>query len=227
MYWYLWSKACYLITPRYLLITWLSLKDQAWQRPLISWPNQNRYYSTSSWAAQNGRFDHLIISNFTAWLLDLTSIPVAGVSTAGIYVTTPCVSNQVNNRDHTPNPATLIIFQSSESIGVKAQLYIYIVYAKGFYLDHASALVSCCIARNLFGGSSRTQVWIQLSGRGHDRKPWTIINSRQKHGRKHPWLGSAAYLSIIYLEYLKISPEKRVYRVNVNKSRPQIRATLD
>ena len=53
-----------------------------------------------------------------------------------------------------------------------------------------------------------------------------IISSRQKHGRKGPWLGSAAYLSIINLEYSKIGHEKRVYFVNVNKSRPQLVATL-
>ena len=29
------------------------------------------------------------------------------------------------------------------------------------------------------------------------------MNNRQKYGRKHPWLGSAAYLSIIYLEYIR------------------------
>ena len=29
----------------------------------------------------------------------------------------------------------------------------------------------------------------------------------QKHVRKRPWLDSAVYLSIIYLEYLRISPE--------------------
>ena len=57
-----------------------------------------------------------------------------------------------------------------------------------------------------------------------------MVSSRQKLGRKHPCLGSAAYFLIIYLEYLKISPEKRVYHVNVsegyrseiNKSSPRL-----
>ena len=41
-------------------------------------------------SSANERLDRLIVSNFIAWPLDLTLIPVAGVSTAGIYVTTPC-----------------------------------------------------------------------------------------------------------------------------------------
>ena len=46
----------------------------------------------------NGHLDHLIIFNFIARLLDLTLIPVAGISTAGIihvyiYVTTACLNS--------------------------------------------------------------------------------------------------------------------------------------
>ena len=47
----------------------------------------------------------------------------------------------------------------------------------------------------------------QLNGRSHDRKSCAIISSRQKHGRKRPWLDSAAYLSIIYIKCSKINPE--------------------
>ena len=35
------------------------------------------------------------------------------------------------------------------------------------------------------------------------------------YGRKRPWLDSAAYLSIIYIEYSKINPEN-IYRVKVS-----------
>ena len=56
----------------------------------------------------------------------------------------------------------------------------------------------------------------QLGGCGHDRKRWTIVSSRQKHGRRRPWLGSkAAWLLIFrsYLGYSKSSPEKIVLRI--------------
>ena len=33
---------------------------------------------------------------------------------------------------------------------------------------------------------------------------YNVISSRKKHGRKRPWLGSAAYLSIIHLKHSKI-----------------------
>ena len=55
--------------------------------------------------------------------------------------------------------------------------------------------------------SSHTHARTQFSGRGDDCKPCTIVGLRQKHGRKRPWLDSAAYLSIIYIEYSKINPD--------------------
>ena len=72
--------------------------------------------------------------------------------------------------------------------------------------------------------SNRSRILISsrkhhLIGRGHDRKSWRIVSLRQKHGRKRPWLDSAAYLLIIilYVEYLKSYPEKLVYRFSVPK----------
>ena len=63
---------------------------------------------------------------------------------------------------------------------------------------------------------SHTHARTQSSRHGHDRKLWTIVSSSQKR----PSLGSAAYLSIVYLEHSKVSPKNRVYCVNITKRCP-------
>ena len=57
----------------------------------------------------------------------------------------------------------------------------------------------------------------------------TIIGLRQKHGRKHPWLDSAAYLLINYIEYSKINPQnKSIVSLSPRSVAPKlIKAALD
>ena len=63
---------------------WLLIANWGWVG--CGWNQRTGPILTST----NGHLDRLIISKFTAWPLDLTLIPVAGVNTASIYVITPC-----------------------------------------------------------------------------------------------------------------------------------------
>ena len=72
----------------------------------------------------------------------------------------------------------------------------------------------------LYVYSSRMHVRTQLSGCGHDRKPCTIVSMRQKYMAENvptaAWPGCIAYFLIIYLDHLKISPDKTGLEMGVS-----------
>ena len=143
-----------------------------------------------------------------------------------------CAQN-VNRKAHYSIPVdTCWPLASTNYSKIRSLTHQYLVHLRSWYrvdpmkVDVLTVdIIQNCSCKNWSRGSWSHKNWSRVHTLPHacaNTIKWAwpqsqIASSRQKHDRKRPWLGSAAYSSIIYLEYSKISPEIWVYHVGITK----------